>query len=432
MTNDNIPPGAKKLIKKCSAWISPDAAFLWKASRSKDSPSYQDWAWARVTGLASGLLALLGIVIYFDIMQPEPWWSYKIPLAIITISFAVCFWILPSYWKKGIVCIGKLKSEIKGIEGDHKNEIARCNDEKSNLQRQIAAQKSKTICASPSKVECEKTLEQFSEWVIDAINKNTSQLHLAINTPLLHCFHRSDDGLAIKKYERKMPDNHPVNHWAQLFCGPLATKLNGGLDKESLDFRFLYLDPNTQKVTIRWFPFFEEKNFEEYTKQISSFRKDISASLGKEEDNLFQETDMLPLWIAVVRNKNDNETESGQVILALTGQEDLSVGTRRENGESVDNMDMHERKIEARKVADGVVVLRSADMEIVNFFDQVFRRQTLRNYHMIGAIRKLLREGEWKGLDLMFRADYHGHKHGQITPDEVKDVLYSYKAKREV
>jgi len=431
MTIDKIPPEVRKKIDKCLGWISPDAKTLWKDSRSKDSPSYQDWAWARITVFASVLLSLLGITIYFLIMQPEQW-PYTTSWFIISISFVVCFWILPSYWAKGIVCIRKLESKIKKIEADHENEIARCNDEKSNLQRQIAALKSKTICASPSGVECEKTLEQFSEWVIDAINKNTSQLHLAINTPLLHCFHRSDDGFAIKKYERKIPpDNHNVNHWSQLFCGQLATKLNG-LDKESLDFRFLYLDPNTQRMTIRWFPFFEEKNFEEYTKQISAFRHDISTLLGKEEDNLFQETDMLPLWIAVVRNKNDDETENGQVILALTGQEDLSIGTRRENGESVDNMDMHARKIEARKVAEGVVVLRSADMEIVNFFDQVFRRQTLRNYHMIGAIRKLLREGEWKGIDLMFRADYHGHKHGQITPDEVKDVLYSYKAKREV
>ena len=397
---------------------------MYKRIRASDSSS-KPWPWVLTILLCFVVLfSTLGVCLY-GWKQPDHWYSlfnYKIFYVFVLLSFLIPLLIIAACWYSFDRRFGKIQTM--------QNHIRQCTEKYrlviSDLKRQIAESRSQTITAPASGIETSLGLEQFSYWIVDAINNKTTHVHLAINTPLLHSFYwEGSANSCIMPYVRKPKPKHgeKATHWTELFCGPLATALQGNTD---IDFLFLHLYSDWLKQTTKWFPFIKRSDFNCYEKEVKNFKQDIISILGREEDQPFQETDMLPFWLAIIRGKN-GESNFGQVILGLTSREDLEKSIRVKNGKVVDFMDMADKKDFAQDVANEVVVLRSDDIKIVDFFDEVFRGLTLRNYNVVNVLRALLREGEHQELDVMFHADYDVHKHGHLKPDKIKGVLYSHK-----
>ena len=334
-------------------------------------------------------------------------------------SFLISIWLIPFCWFKSDHMIKELKIQLSQQEKQSQEQQDKLKIEIQTLKKTIA-DNNKSSDQVACSIQRHTGLEYFSSAVLNAIDTSTYQLHLAINTPILHSFHISSNSKGkLEGYKRTMDSKH----WSSYFCSLLVNKIDSITNKTNFDGHVLYLDPNWQRLNIRWFPFFERNDFKVYKESIDNFKKDISDIYPK---IIFEETDMIPLWIGVIRSKN-GENDSARLVLGLTGPETLMKGEREADGKSVDSMDISKRREFADNIAKRVVVLISKDIDIVNFFDEVFRRLTLRDYHIVQMLRSLIREGEHQGLDVMFRADYQSHKHGDLKPDKIKDVLYSRK-----
>jgi hypothetical protein len=423
---ENLPPIIIDAAKEVTKF---NTVALQKLRTAKPRP----WPWIFFALLLAVVLSLsVGLLLHALGMLDSFWKGLFTSLTLLICGLLTPFWIVAACWwtfeKRD------LERNQREVKRSHKCESIRAAflRKRSAYDFELAVLRSQKQTAPPVGLERVTGLPQFSTWVVDAIDSQTKQVHLAVNTPLLHCLHwPAPKGQVVMPYARldRPTAGHGADNWARMFCGPLAIKLNQCADKANLDFLFLYLDPDTQRQSIRWFPFFEKNPFADYTRQIEAFKTDVVTALNKpgtELDTVFQETDMIPMWIAVIKG-GTVAAPTSQVVLALTGPDDLNIGSREENGKSVESLDLLGKKEFAHRVADGVVVLRSGDPEIVKFFDDVFRRLTLRNYRVVNMLRSLLREGEHGGLDVMFSADFSDHKHGHLKVMDIKakDVIYA-------
>jgi len=404
--------------------ISPGLTLIKRCGPNQPKP--KPWLWLGATFLFFLLIHLYIALIKFYFSDShtiftfmESQWEFL--LLSMSVSFVISIWIIPFCWSRSDYIIECLTMQISG---ERKRRLNRDNElgiQIATLRKNIADLKISSFTNVPSSVERHTGLEYFSSAVVNAIDINTYQLHLAINTPILHSFYMpSDVHDKLKHYSR----TSDTGHWASHFCAQLVNKVDSITNKTTFEAHILYLDPDWQRVNIRWFPFFDRDDFNLYKNAIGDFKQDVSSVCRKPV--IFEETDMIPLWIGVIRSKSEG-TNSDRLVLGLTGPEDLAKGEREVNGKAVDSMDKNKRKEFANDIANKVVVLMSEDGKIVNFFDEVFKRLTLRDYHIVHMLRSLLREGEHQGLDVMFRAGYQSHKHGDLKPDKIKDVLYSRK-----
>ncbi|MCJ7635315.1 hypothetical protein MUP77_23365 [Candidatus Bathyarchaeota archaeon] len=417
----------------------------------KASP--RPWPWVLAMLLCVIALILpIGQIVYI-LTSPGPWYffffkkSFWVPVIFV---FIVVVMTVSACWRE---CEMRFKEIINKDQSRYK-EFIQCRNrytiKEVLLQNELARCISKQEIDTTSKIERQTGLQQFSTWILKSIDTMKSkkwtdcQLHLAMNTPLLHSFYWSGkpDGRCMKEYTTVDHTNLDLKtlkkeqldklNWSGFFCGPLVNQIDE-YTFDTLDFHFLSLHPVWLRQSTRWFPFQKREHFDIYKKEIENFKNSVAGALNtnvSDVDTLFQETDMLPFWIAVIRGKANGDNV-GEVVLALTGSEDLRKVTKLENGRSVDQMEsIDDFKNFARGIADNVIVLKSNDANIVNFFDHVFNNLILRDYDMVRLFRELLREGQHQGLDMMFRVAYDTLHHANIDhKHNIKYVVYSTEKK---
>lgn len=273
-------------------------------------------------------------------------------------------------------------------------------------------------------MEISQGLEKFSEWVCEAIDDDTTTVHVASNTPLLHSFYcNTVNGKAFAPFVYGKDDN-----WGQLFCTPFIEQLRKCHKKKKLDdFQFLNLFPKRLQNRVPWFPFAAQGDFEDYCACIDRFKETLCEHLGQSIDwahACFHETHVLPLWIAVIKRSKGVflmpwiTFRDDIVVLALTDRKDLQKSFRR-------NASVEEKKKEARRIMRQVMVLKGNDPRIVDFFDNVFDRLLSSTMETPETILNFLREASDDGLSVMFRQGYNENMHQHFKPSSLTHVLFS-------
>jgi hypothetical protein len=270
-------------------------------------------------------------------------------------------------------------------------------------------------------LEISQGLEEFSKWVCSAIDKDTTTVHVAANSPLLHSFYcRSKNGKALTAYEFEKEDC-----WGQLFCTPFIKRM--AMCKNKLNsFAFLSIFPERLRNRVSWFPFADKSAFEDYTSSIDLFRDRLAMHMDKDRcwiDGCFHETHMLPMWIAVIHCKRPitcmpwTEFREDTVVLALTDRKHLQRRVKK-------SASVEEKKKEAKRIADQVMVLKCNDPRIVDFFDDVFERLISHTMEAPETIVNFLRQANDDKLRVVFQQEY-SDEHEEFNAKSPAHVLYS-------
>ncbi len=441
-----IPEFIRKFVREKyeACWVP--FICLCKSFKSPKKP--WPWIWLMLLYIFA-MIFPIGHIVY-DWKTPESWYSIfldKSFISSVVFVFLVVILTFSAVWNESEMRFRRIVDKHKSR---YKQFIKRRNDYKIRegvLRTEMANFVSEGV-DEKSQIDKEFGLQQFSMWVLNSIDTMKTdawtdcQLHLAINTPLLHSFYwpGKHDGRCMKEYTTVDHTDLTLDTldkeqladlcWSGFFCGPLVNKINA-YTYDTLDFHHLSLHPVWLRQSTRWFPFKKRVDFDTYKKEIENYKHGVAGALNKDlsdVDTLFQETDMLPFWIAVIRGKS-NGKKVGKVVLALTGPKDLGRIIKPDNGQYVDQMEsIDDFKDFAKSIADNVVVLKSNDINIVKFFDQVYNNLILHDYDRTRLFRELLREGQHHGLDMMFKVAYDALEHKNIVhEDNIKYVVYSAK-----
>ncbi len=266
-------------------------------------------------------------------------------------------------------------------------------------------------------------LDNFCNWTVDAITKDTESVYIAATTPLIHIFYDNINSSDLSEY------GGTDNTFESKFCEPFLKNLRNC--KNSIKhLRFLYYSPDLLREKAKWVPIKDGANFAKYLENIRYFQEETVRAYARGfRDNLmdikikeaFRESHTLHMWIAIIKNKpNLLIPKENTVVLALTDQRNLRISG---NGNSKNT----ENKKLAEKIAKNVMCIKCSTSNIVNFFEEIFEKQWDETEVNLEAILTLLRESrKGKSIDILLRHKYDSAVHGSLkSSGDPTHIIYS-------
>jgi NitT/TauT family transport system substrate-binding protein len=277
-----------------------------------------------------------------------------------------------------------------------------------------------------SQINFDKGLKKFTKWVVDAIDSYTETIYIAVNTPLIHIFHDMPEQEQLSSYGSS--DN---SLFEKEFCYPFKDAL-AKCRSNLKDVKFLYYPPVFLREKSPWLPISGEVDFKSYTNSIDQFAMDVVTAYARGIDTknkkqekvkqIFRETIMLPLWIAVIkRHSAQGRPAEHTLVLALTDRRDLQkpIGNVSSN---------KEKKKFAGEIAKNIMCIRSTDSNTVNFFEGVFEELWNEENLSVDIILELLhRSRKGHGIEILLREQYNANIHGNLKAGTPSEILYSTK-----